>query len=146
MNELSILDLRIIADLSRCDIGTHVSEEVLVEGLPDLHEVIGDGPLWVPHRVVEVGMGDRASSGVIGLIKVILQVPFTRGWLQYQMIFKLTLMTKGRLTDLGVLSCSTTVQLSGILKFFQPKRPASSFLSAPMAQVTSTSRECNQTL
>ena len=88
MNELSILDLRIIADLSRCDIGSHVSEEVLVEGLPDLHEVIGDGPLWVPHRVVEVGMGDRASSGVIGLIKVILQVPFTRGWLQYQMIFK----------------------------------------------------------
>ena len=50
------------------------------------------------------------------------------------------------LTDLSVLSCSTTVQLSGILKFFQPNRPPSSFLSAPMAQVTSTSRECNQTL
>ena len=76
----------LLADLSRSDIGTHVSEEVLVEGLPDLHEVIGDGPLRVPHRVVEVGAGDRSSGGVIGLHKVILHVPSSRGWLQNKII------------------------------------------------------------
>ena len=52
----------------------------------------------MPHRVVEVGMGDRASSGVIGLIQVILQVPFSRGWLQYRTIFILTFNDDNRKT------------------------------------------------
>ena len=75
-------DRRVIADLSGCDIGPHVSEEVLVEWLPDLHEIIGDGPLGVTHGVVEVLHGDGAFGGVIGLHEVTLQVPFSGGWLR----------------------------------------------------------------
>ena len=79
---LEVQELDQLTHLSRGDIGPHVSEEVLVEGLPDLHEVVGDGPLGVTHRVVEVSLGDGTSGGVIGLHQVVLQVPSSRGWLQ----------------------------------------------------------------
>ena len=71
-----------VTDLSRCDIGSHVSEEVLVKGLPDLHEIIGDGPLRVAHGVVVVGAGDDASGGVIGRHQVLVEVPFPGSWLK----------------------------------------------------------------
>ena len=102
-----VFDRLIVTYLSRCDIGSHVSEEVLVEGLPDLHEIIGDGPLRVAHGVVVVGAGDDASGGVIGRHQVLVEVPFPGSWLkQMSVIYDYKIKVKWTNYEIGYYTIS----------------------------------------